>query len=442
MQKAEAGGKIKKLGLGKKLLNNIGLKLISVVVAVVLWFLVVIVDDPKERRPYYPIPVTLTNVDLLEKENKVYEVLDNTDVARVTVEVPRSDLDKLSAADIVAEADMSKLTAVNTIAIEYRVINDDVNVISITGNRDVVRLSVEDKVSQWVEVRQNVIGEVAEGHIISEISINGTNIEVTGPQSAIERIDHAEIDFDVSGAKTSLNMAVETKLYDAEGNLLDFPNVTKSMNSVQVTVRVHATKEVPIEVKTTGTPADGYLATGALECSHSTVMIAGTASALANVSKISIPETQLDITGAEENLVKVINLKDYLPANIQLADKNFDGRITATVYVEPEEERTLVIPEDNMILRGLPDGFNWEFGRETVPCRVRIAGLAAVVSEVQQSEIYGTVDIEEWMAEEEMELMKEGTYEIPVSFNLPGDVTMEDEIFVQVIIAEVEEEEE
>ena len=122
------------------------MKLISVIFAVVLWFLVVIADNPKETRTFANIPVTLTNVELLEKEDKVYEVLDNSDRVRVTVEVPRSDLDKLRSSDIVAEADMSKLTAVNTIAISFYVMNDDVSVSNITGNRDVVQLNVEDKV--------------------------------------------------------------------------------------------------------------------------------------------------------------------------------------------------------------------------------------------------------------------------------------------------------
>jgi len=442
MRKAEAEGRIEKLRLGKKLLNNLGLKLISVVVAVALWFLVVISDDPKERRVYPNITVKLTNVELLEKENKVFEVLENTNVARVTVEVPRSDLDKLTAADIVAEADMSNLTAVNTVPIKYSVVNEDVNVINVTGSRDVVRLNVEDKVSKWVRVYPNVIGEVAEGYIVAGTDTNGNTIEVTGPESAVERIDHAEVDFEVNGATSELNASVETKLYDAEGNLLDLPNVTKNMNYVQMTVQVLATKEVPVELKVTGTPAEGYLATGVMESSPSAVLIAGTPSALADVSKITIPESQLNIAGAEGNVENIVNIKNYLPGNIQLADKDFDGRVTITAYVEPEEERTLIISGTNIIMRGLPDGFDWELDREAGPCRVRISGLNAAVSQVQQNEIYGTVDMEEWMAEEEIELMKEGIYQVPVSFNLPEDVSLEEDVYVQIIITEWEEEQE
>ncbi len=197
------------------------MKLISVIFAVVLWFLVVIADNPKETRTFANIPVTLTNVELLEKEDKVYEVLDNSDRVRVTVEVPRSDLDKLRSSDIVAEADMSKLTAVNTIAISFYVMNDDVSVSNITGNRDVVQLNVEDKVSMWKPVDYKLQGAVAENYMVAGVSLNQTRIEVSGAQSAVEKIDHAFVEFDVTGATTEQSPNLEIKLCDAEGKILE-----------------------------------------------------------------------------------------------------------------------------------------------------------------------------------------------------------------------------
>ena len=56
----------------KKILHNWGLKLISLAIAVILWFLVVKIDDPKDTRSFSDIPVTLVNTELLEQENKAY----------------------------------------------------------------------------------------------------------------------------------------------------------------------------------------------------------------------------------------------------------------------------------------------------------------------------------------------------------------------------------
>lgn len=441
MQKAEAGGKVRKLRIRKKLLNNLGLKLISVMIAVVLWFLVVIADNPKETRTFANIPVTLTNVELLEKENKVYEVVDNSDRVRVTVEVPRSDLDKLRASDIVAEADMSKLTAVNTIAISFYVMNDDVNVSNITGNRDAVQLNVEDRVKSWKAVRYHLQGEVAENYMVGGVTLEQTSIEVSGPKSAIEKIDSVAVDFDVTGAMTDQKANVETKLYDSEGNILDLPNVTKSADHVMMNVQVLEVKEVPIVLNPTGVPAEGYLATGEASCEPSVVRIAGTHSVLAGINQINIPQDQLDITGAEESLVSTILVKPYLPLNVRLADSSFNGKVTATVYVEPKVEKTLVIPQENIRIYGMPEGFEWEYDEDVTSGRMKVAGLNAVVSGVQPGELQGTVDIAEWMKENEIKLLKPGSYKVPLTVEVQEDIEVTEEASVQIIISEVKEEE-
>ncbi len=417
------------------------MKLISIIFAVVLWFLVVIADNPKETRTFSNIPVTLTNVELLEKENKVYEVVDNSDRVRVTVEVPRSDLDKLRSSDIVAEADMSKLTAVNTIAISFYVMNDDVNVSNITGNRDAVHLNVEDRVSKWKLIEYHLQGDVAENYMVAGVTLDQTRIEVSGAQSAVEKIDHALVEFDVTGATTTQSANVEIKLCDAEGNILDLPNVTKSADHTVMAVQVLAVKEVPIELNPTGIPAEGYLATGEMSCEPPTIMIAGTASTLASISKISVPQDQLDITDAEESFVSSINIKNYLPANVRLADSSFNGKVTATVYVEPRAERILTIPEENISLSQLPEGFDWEFDEESEPCRLKISGLNAVISEVQESELFGTIDISEWMEEERITTLKPGAYKVPVAVEVPENMDVEEEAWIQIIITEVKEDE-
>ena len=149
----------------KRILHNWGLKLASLLLAAVLWFLVVQLDDPKRSQPFYNIPVTLINTELLDQENKVYEVLDNTATVRVTVTAPTSIISQLRSTDIVAEADVSRLTDINTIPITYSVLNVGVDSGSIRGDHDVVRLSIEEKARNWVPVHYTTIGEVAEGYI-------------------------------------------------------------------------------------------------------------------------------------------------------------------------------------------------------------------------------------------------------------------------------------
>ena len=337
----------------RKILNNLGLKLLSVVLAIVFWFLVVMADNPKDSVAFSNIQVNLINTELLEKGNKFYEVLEGSDRIRVTVEAPRNVIQELSASDIVAEADVSRLTEVNTVPISFRVLNDEVEILDISGSRDAVQLNVEQKASNWVSVVCDTRGDVAEGYIIGNAKLEQNRIEITGPQSVVDSIKSAGIEIDVTGATSNVSGNADIHFYDAEGELVDDSDIAKNTSSMHVEVPVLATKEVPVEAAFTGVPAEGYLVTGVVQCEPSSVMIAGTASALAEISRISIPERELDITDQEGSLERVIDIRKYLD-NASLADSSFNGRVTATVYIEPMVERTLVISRSNLTVTNLP----------------------------------------------------------------------------------------
>lgn len=418
----------------KKLLTrNLGLKLASLVLAFVLWFLVAQIYDPKDTVTFNNIQVRLVNTELLEEEGKVYEVLDNSNLVRVTVTGPQSIVkSELRRSDIVAEADMSKLTDINTIAITYYCENISNDSVEIKGNHDSVRLNVEDKTSKWIKLESNTIGDVASGYMIGNVTLDQTNIEVTGPKSAISQVDHAGVDINVTDSTTSLSANVDIKLYDADDNELVLESVKKNVDSAYMTVEVLATKEVPVEIEYMGVPEDGYMATGEVESSVPTVRIAGIASALVGISAITVPEDRMNITGQSGDLVDIINLKEYLPSNVRLADKGFDGKITATVYIEPIDTKDLTIPADNISITGVPDGMEAEVTSTAEEYNITVSGLSRDVSILHDSSVTGILNLTQWMEDNGVEELTPGTYTIPVTFNLAEDITVTPDINIHI----------
>lgn len=417
----------------KALTRNLGLKLASLVLAFVLWFLVAQIYDPKDTVTFNNIQVRLINTELLDEEGKVYEVLDNSNLVRVTVTGPQSIVkSELRRSDIVAEADMSKLTDINTIAITYYCENVSNDSVEIKGNHDSVRLSVEDKTSKWIKLESNTIGEVASGYMIGNVTLDQTNIEVTGPKSAISQVDHAGVDINVTDSTSSLSANVDIKLYDADGNELTLESVKKNVNSAHMTVEVLATKEVPVEIEYMGVPEDGYMATGEVESSVPTVRIAGTASALVGISAITVPEERMNITGQSDDLVDIINLKEYLPSNVRLANKSFDGKITATVYIEPIDTKDLTIPADNISITGVPDGMEAEVTSTAEEYNITVSGLTRDVSILRDSSVTGVLDLNQWMEDNGLEELTPGNYTIPVTFNLSEDITVDTDVNIHI----------
>ena len=417
----------------KALTRNLGLKLASLVLAFVLWFLVAQIYDPKDTVTFNNIQVRLINTELLDEEGKVYEVLDNSNLVRVTVTGPQSIVkSELRRSDIVAEADMSKLTDINTIAITYYCENVSNDSVEIKGNHDSVRLSVEDKTSKWIKLESNTIGEVASGYMIGNVTLDQTNIEVTGPKSTISQVDHAGVDINVTDSTSSLSANVDIKLYDADGNELTLESVKKNVNSAHMTVEVLATKEVPVEIEYMGVPEDGYMATGEVESSVPTVRIAGTASALVGISAITVPEERMNITGQSDDLVDIINLKEYLPSNVRLANKSFDGKITATVYIEPIDTKDLTIPADNISITGVPDGMEAEVTSTAEEYNITVSGQTRDVSILRDSSVTGVLDLNQWMENNGLEELTPGNYTIPVTFNLSEDITVDTDVNIHI----------
>lgn len=418
----------------KKLLTrNLGLKLASLLLAFVLWFLVAQIYDPKDTVTFNNIQVRLINTELLDEEGKVYEVLDNSNLVRVTVTGPQSIVkSELRRSDIVAEADMSKLTDINTIAITYYCENISNDSVEIKGNHDSVRLNVEDKTSKWIKLESNTIGDVASGYMIGNVTLDQTNIEVTGPKSAISQVDHAGVDINVTDSITSLSANVDIKLYDADDNELVLESVKKNVDSAYMTVEVLATKEVPVEIEYMGVPEDGYMATGEVESSVPTVRIAGTVSTLVGISAITVPEDRMNITGQSDNLVDIINLKEYLPANVRLADKSFDGKITATVYIEPIVSKDLTVAAENISVTGVPDGMEAEITSTAEEYNITVSGLSRDVSILHDSSVTGILNLTQWMEDNGVEELTPGTYTIPVTFNLAEDITVVPDINIHI----------
>lgn len=422
-----------------KIFHNWGLKLASLVLAFIVWFLVAQIDDPQDSQSFGNIKVNLTNTELLTAENKVYEVLDDTDIVRVTIKAPQSVLEQIRSSDIVAEADMSKLTDINTIMITYYVQNIDMESVKISGNHDVVRLNVEEKASKYVSIKYNKVGEPADGYMVGNISMDQNMIEVSGPKSAVETVASAGVDVNVAGATSSLSANMEIKLYDKEGNVITQENIDKQTDYARVSVEVLATKEIPVEVGYEGEPADGYMTTGVVESDPSTVKIAGSSVALLNINKITIPAESIDITGAEDNVVQEVDVMEFLPNNVRLADSSFDGNVNVTVYVEPIVERSLMIPSENLDFINIPEGLEAVIIDDMGAYELKVEGLGSNVNPLSASNIRGTVDVSEWMKDQGLSRLNPGNYYIPVSFTLNDGVEITNDVNVHVHMRRTED---
>ena len=421
----------------KKLTDNLGLKIGSVLFAALLWLLVTNINNPATTRRVNNVRVTIINGEVLTSQGKIYEVLDDSDVLDyVAITGPKTVMNNIGGGDLVAIADMNKLTADNTIPIELSTVQYNESLDSIRASSGVVKLKVEDRKSISIPLRAETSGTLQEGYIVGDVTTDQNLVRVSGPESLISMIETAEVSVGIAGFTGDIGTNAEIKLYDANGTEVPKDKLTMNINTVGVNVEILGTKSVPLRFAASGTPANGYRATGVISSSPGTVLLAGKGSALRNLSVIEIPDTEVDITGATGNVTTTVDIRPYLSGSVELAEGGFDGNVAVTVNVEQEITRSITISESNIVIENLPEQYEGVISTYEEEFPIQVRGLAEEVNALDAEQIRGVVDINRLLETGVIEELGEGYYDVNLAFNLPDTVSLRENITVRLNIRE------
>lgn len=431
---------MKKKNWLKILTNNWSLKLFSLIVAFLLWLVVMAIENPEDRKTFYNIPVKLVNTEVLTDENMVYEVLDKSDTVRsVTIVAKKTIRDELSASDIVAEADFSKLTVANTVEIRFYSLRYNEEITSISGSTEIVKLNIEDKKTKRLTLAVETTGEVESGYFINSISPDQNRIEVSGPESVVSKVAAARVKVDVTDSNGNISEYSDVILYDADGKEVSTENISLSVYSVLVKVEILDTKTVPLYYEVTGTPAEGYLFTGEIDSTPHMVLIGGSTETLANVTAIGIPAELLDITGRTEDMQITIPVEDYLPEGVVLADENFDKKAEVTVHIEEKASKTIMLPSEQIRIQGVPAGYAVEIEHTTEEHELKLTGLKSELDVVNAVTLTGHISMNVLMQDRDWDTLPTGVYETEVTFALSDNVQLAAPFKVRISITKLEE---
>ncbi|MBR1860420.1 MAG: hypothetical protein IJ796_00955 [Lachnospiraceae bacterium] len=416
------------------LLKDWWLKIVSLILAVVIWFVWIQIENPTISKDYSNVKVSIINESELNPDKKVWEILNNSDTLRVTVTAPKTVINGLTSDDIIAEADASKMKD-NEIPITLRLASD-VTYDSLVSNHDSLSLAIEDRVRRYVRIVQRTSGEVAEGYKFGGVTMDLNMIEITGPKSDVDKVSYGQIDIDIDGVSESLSANIEIELYDAENNALNLSSLTKQSEYVHVEVNILETKRVPIYASKMGTPAEGYIYARNLEVAPETILLAGTKSSLQSISRINITDP-VDISGAEGDVEAAIDITPYLPENVSFADDDFDGYVKVTVFVEPEVSQSFAVSPDSVQIVNIPDGYTFTIEPGTL--YFEISGLETDINALDIDNTFKEIDVSDWMDLNEIKTLEEGVYDMKVSLNLGSSLRTVGETTARVIVEKTEE---
>jgi len=235
------------------LLDNLPLKVISVTLALLLWF--VIGEKTSERG--LSVPVELQNVP-----RDLELVGEPTNVVDVRVRASPSVIQRLTPGDVSARIDLSGVREGEHIV---HLTSDDirvpfgVRVVKITPS--IITMGFERTMQKTVPIRPRLLGRPAIGYEVGEVAAEPGEVRVAGPKSRVQEMESAYTEpVSVEGTGSTVVETVNLGLDDPVLRIQGSPRVrvtarirevqdTRALEGVEVEVRGGAFPVQPTRVR-------------------------------------------------------------------------------------------------------------------------------------------------------------------------------------------------
>lgn len=371
----------------RKIFDHFGLKIVSLVIAIVIWIVVANVDDYKTTKQISGIEIEFINGNAITTKNKVYEVPEGTAVD-VVVKGRRKLVEHLDSDDFKAVADLSKMSVTNAVAVEVSAISTSVNrELTISNNTNSVVIAVEDKIERQLPIVVRASSDVAEGYAISNKTATPNLITVKGAESVINTIEEVVVDVDVTGKSKDVTMQAPPIFLDKSGQIIDPSKFEFNVKQIETLIEILPVKEIPVRLETTGTPAVGYSVAN-VDYQPTTINVVGRAVTLSTLKEIVIDD--IDVTGCSKDLETSIDILSYLPEGVTLAGDN--SEIMVKIMIEQVLEKKITLDIEDIAMLGKEDALEYTFVTAD-NISIVIRGLKEDLDEFKVSKILPHIDV-------------------------------------------------
>ncbi|NLP17071.1 MAG: hypothetical protein GX379_08545 [Clostridiales bacterium] len=360
----------------EKLTRNIGLKILSILLAALLWLVITNVNDPV-RYDTFTVPVTILNEELVKTKTQSYEI-QKGETIEFKVSARRSILESLRESDFEATADFKNLSKFNSVEINVTPKRFENDVTVDTGKDAYLNISIEELSEREIKINVVEKGKVGEGYYIGSKTARPNMIWVDGPKSRVDKIKQVIVEADVEGATRKVTRLLRPKALDEDGEEIDATRLTFSHSYIDVEIDLYRVKEIPLTITATGQPASGYIMTG-LEYQPKTIEIAAHDSKLHEINGL---EVQIDITDATTDIVDYVDLQDWLDDGVHLVDT--DTTASVNISIEKLETRELSIWPNDIELRNKPISLKETFITRG-PISISIEGPESEIEDVTRN---------------------------------------------------------
>lgn len=424
----------------RKITDNLSLKIMSVAIAIVVWLIVVNIDNPVGTNYYTITDVELINKEYVESSDTIGKMCmpeENQDSVRVAITASKKIRDRIRLSDITAVADLQQAVSLDTdpVMVPITVTCSASGVlpsdIKVTPQNLTVNLDEKETQEFVVNVSK---GDTKPGkdYEVGSLTASPEKIRITGPKTLVNKIDKVNAAIALDGNTEDYTQEVNLTIYDKNQEALSESemNSLRIENNAKVVVTAKLWKirtGVKIAAGYVGTPASGYQA-GSVKTVPDTISVAGNTEDLESLSEndnmITIPADRIDISGESKDVERKISLKNLLPDNVKLTSDSSED-VWVTVSILPVGSQEFNLPTKNIEVKNKPDNLQVTFETAQIALRIR-----------SESEDLADLNIDEDVkAEIDLKDKEVGNYKVPVKLSLPDGYEMVEDVYTEVVIS-------
>jgi len=289
--------------------------LICLVISFGIWAYVVTLENENYEYTFEHVEVQLDGVNELKTEKNLSIISGYDNKVSITVSGSRREILQYTAEDIFAHVDLGGITAADRYSLDVAVDLPD-NIKFVSSEPSKINVFVDETTTTTVDLKVNLLYNVAADLTIHEPEPSVDKITVTGPKTVLDTIANAQITYDLGSVTTSVNFNSSIVLVDADGNEIGNPYIKTDVSDVMVKVPVTMEKTLQFVALYTANDTDRF----AYKVSFTPE----------NAKVTGDPKTVAEMTGIEVNVDNITNSqggsvttanKLILPENVKLLDK-------------------------------------------------------------------------------------------------------------------------
>ena len=351
---------------------DFGLRILSIIIAVIIWFALSITQYPTINKTITNVPVVFS-LDGTQAKEKGLSALNYKDIS-VDVEIKgmNYEIGSYTAADLVATVNLDDVTKEGTYDLDIDVKSshstDKVTVVSV--NPDTVSVEFDRLTTKTIPLTAEApLISAEEGYILKETTTSPSEITVEGPKNDLDNISKAVAQISKS-KKISEDTTINTQdivFYDDDDNVVDPSKIeVKDTKSVDVNFVIYKKKTAKLKVDISNC-TDNF-----------------------DVSSDTETLTIGSIKLSEINLAKVFSFK--IPLNSGEINMNGDENVRVSFDSEGYTSKEFTITSDHIIATGKPSGKSTEIETKKLT-NVKVYGPEDVINNLKDSDLYAEVNL-------------------------------------------------